>query len=71
MLDFFLRTTVEQIWMQFSVVMLIHNEEKLLSYSLPSIYRLDPSEVVLIFDNCSDESELVLFISILHYFLYF
>jgi glycosyltransferase involved in cell wall biosynthesis len=34
----------------------IHNEEKLLSYSLPSIFRLKPDEVILIFDRCTDSS---------------
>ncbi len=42
--------------MSFSVVVPIHNEEEYLPYSLPSIYRLDPSEVVLIFDRCTDKS---------------
>lgn len=40
----------------FSVVMPIHNEEKFLYYSLPSIYRLKPDEVILIFDRCTDNS---------------
>jgi glycosyltransferase involved in cell wall biosynthesis len=43
--------------MKFSVVMPIHNESDLLSLSLPSVYKLKPSEVILIFDNCSDDSE--------------
>ncbi len=34
----------------------IHNEEELLSYSLPSIFRLKPDEVILIFDRCTDNS---------------
>jgi len=34
----------------------IHNEEKFLYYSLPSIYRLKPDEVILIFDRCTDNS---------------
>jgi glycosyltransferase involved in cell wall biosynthesis len=34
----------------------IHNEEKLLSYSLPSVFRLKPDEVILIFDRCFDNS---------------
>jgi glycosyltransferase involved in cell wall biosynthesis len=41
----------------FSVVMPIHNEADLLPLSLPSVYRIMPSEVILIFDNCIDESE--------------
>ena len=42
--------------MKFSVVMPIHNENKLLPYSLPSIYDLKPDEVILIFDRCTDSS---------------
>jgi len=41
---------------KFSVVTPIHNEAEYLLYSLPSIYRLDPDEVVLIFDRCTDNS---------------
>ena len=41
---------------KFSVVMPIHNEEKFLYYSLPSIYRLKPDEIILIFDRCTDNS---------------
>ncbi len=42
---------------KFSVVMPIHNEEELLPYSLPSIYRLKPpDEVLLVFDRCTDNS---------------
>lgn len=40
----------------FSVVMPIHNEENLLSYSLPSVLKLVPDEVILIFDRCTDRS---------------
>ncbi|MCW4016839.1 MAG: glycosyltransferase family 2 protein [Candidatus Bathyarchaeota archaeon] len=40
----------------FSVVMPIHNESELLKLSLPSVYRLDPAETILLFDNCTDES---------------
>ncbi|MDH5771206.1 MAG: glycosyltransferase family 2 protein [Candidatus Bathyarchaeota archaeon] len=45
--------------MNFSVVVPVHNEGKYLPYSLPSIYRLEPDEVILIFDRCSDESRKV------------
>jgi len=41
---------------RFSVVVPIHNEERFLPLSLPSIYRLFPSEVVLLFDRCTDNS---------------
>ncbi len=40
----------------FSVVMPIHNESDLLKFSLPSIYRLNPKEIILLFDNCTDNS---------------
>jgi len=43
-------------FLKFSVIMPIHNEEKLLHYSLPSVYRLNPDEVILLFDNCKDDS---------------
>jgi glycosyltransferase involved in cell wall biosynthesis len=43
----------------FSVITPIHNEEEYLPYSLPSIYRLDPDEVILIFDRCTDGSRMV------------
>jgi len=41
---------------RFSVAVPIHNEEKFLPYTLPSIFRLDPNEVILIFDRCTDKS---------------
>lgn len=42
--------------MKFSVVLPIHNEEELLPLSLPSVYNLDPEEVILLFDRCNDGS---------------
>ena len=42
--------------MKFSVVLPIHNEEQYLPYSLPSIFRLDPDDVILLFDRCTDNS---------------
>lgn len=41
---------------KFSVVVPIHNEGKFLPFSLPSIFRLQPDEVILIFDRCTDGS---------------
>ena len=41
---------------KFSVVMPIHNEEKYLVFSLPSIIELNPNEIILIFDRCTDSS---------------
>jgi len=43
----------------FSVVIPVHNEAEFLPYSLPSVYQLNPSEVVLLFDRCTDNSEAV------------
>ncbi len=40
----------------FSVVMPLHNEVELLKLSLPSIYRLNPTETILLFDRCTDDS---------------
>lgn len=34
----------------------IHNEEDLLPYSLPSVFRVMPDQVLLIFDRCIDKS---------------
>jgi glycosyltransferase involved in cell wall biosynthesis len=49
--------TVVSDGIDFSVVMPVHNEADMLPLSLPSVYKLMPSEVILIFDNCSDDSE--------------
>lgn len=40
----------------FSVVMPIHNEEEVLPKTLPSVFKLKPNDVVLIFDRCTDRS---------------
>jgi glycosyltransferase involved in cell wall biosynthesis len=42
--------------LKFSVVMPIHNEEHNLLFSLSSLFRLDPDEVVFVMDNCIDRS---------------
>ena len=42
--------------MKFSIVVPIHNEEKLLPYTLPSIFKLKPDEATLVFDRCTDRS---------------
>jgi glycosyltransferase involved in cell wall biosynthesis len=41
---------------EFSVIMPIHNESHLLKFSLPTVYKLNPTEVILLFDNCTDNS---------------
>ena len=40
----------------FSVVMPIHNESHFLKFSLPTVFELNPTEVILLFDNCTDNS---------------
>lgn len=47
------RKTIQKL----SVILPIHNEEKLLPVTLPSIYRLAPDEVIILFDRCTDNSE--------------
>jgi len=42
---------------KFTVLLPIHNEEAYLHYSLPSIYKLFPDEVILLFDRCTDNSK--------------
>gem|GEM_PF-1009328 len=46
----------EKVMVKFSTIMPIHNEERFLPYALPSVYELDPDEVILIFDRCTDGS---------------
>lgn len=41
---------------RFSVVVPVHNEEENIPYSFPSIFSLNPDEVVVIFDRCIDNS---------------
>ena len=38
------------------MVVPVHNEERFLPYSLPSVFALNPGEVVLLLDHCSDDS---------------
>lgn len=45
--------------MKFSVILPVHNEEEMLRITLPSVKNLNPSEVVIIFDRCTDKSELI------------
>ena len=44
---------------EFTVILPIHNEEEYLPHSLPSIYKLFPDEVILLFDRCTDNSKKV------------
>ena len=51
----------------FTVICPIHNEESMLPYSLPSVYRLRPNEVILILDRCTDSSRRICEIASSHY----
>jgi len=42
----------------FSVVLPVHNEEEMVPYAIPTIFMLNPEEVVVLFDRCTDRSEL-------------
>jgi glycosyltransferase involved in cell wall biosynthesis len=48
--------SVESAGLKFSVVMPIHNEERNLRFSLPSLFGLGPDEVIFVMDNCTDGS---------------
>jgi len=43
----------------FSVVIPVHNEAKMLAYTLPSIYGLKPKEAIFVLDRCTDSTEKV------------
>jgi glycosyltransferase involved in cell wall biosynthesis len=45
---------------RFSVVMPVHNEQDNLLYSLPGIFALEPDEVVVVLDRCSDKSKAII-----------
>ena len=42
--------------MKFSCLLPVHNEEKFLPYSLPSVFALEPHEIVIVLDRCTDNS---------------
>jgi len=42
--------------MKFTVVSPIHNEERMIPMTLPSVYALKPNQVMLMFDRCTDRS---------------
>lgn len=46
--------------MKFTVILPIHNESKMLKYSLPSIFKLNPDEILCLLDRCSDNSREVI-----------
>ncbi len=41
---------------RFSVILPVHNDAKLLPYSLPSVFALNPDEIVCLLDRCTDNS---------------
>jgi len=41
---------------EFSVLLPAHNEEELLPHSLPSIIKLNPTEILLMLDRCTDDT---------------
>jgi len=44
----------------FSVVVPVHNEAKMLDYTLPSIHGLKPKEVIFVLDRCTDSTEKII-----------
>ena len=40
----------------FSVVMPVHNEEDNLRYSLPTLFSIEPDQIIIILDRCNDRS---------------
>lgn len=45
--------------MRFSCLLPVHNERKFLPYSLPSVFALQPDEIIVMLDRCSDNSHSV------------
>jgi glycosyltransferase involved in cell wall biosynthesis len=45
---------------KFSIVMPIHNEEENLRYTLKNLFDLQPDEVIVVLDNCTDHSKQML-----------
>ncbi|MGA3192009.1 MAG: glycosyltransferase [Candidatus Bathyarchaeia archaeon] len=43
--------------MKFSIVMPIHNDEEFLSSTLPSVWRVEPNEIILVFDEGDKDIE--------------
>lgn len=42
---------------KFSAVVTVHNEEKFLLYSIPSLFQLKPDQIIVVLDRCEDRSE--------------
>ncbi|MFW9795053.1 MAG: glycosyltransferase family A protein, partial [Candidatus Thorarchaeota archaeon] len=45
---------------RFTVIIPVHNEAQILSYTLPSIYRLDAEKAIFVLDRCADSTELTI-----------
>ena len=45
---------------KFSVVMPVHNEQENLLYSLPALFAIEPDEIIVVLDRCSDKSSEVI-----------
>jgi hypothetical protein len=46
--------------LKFTIIAPLHNEEKMLPYTLGSIYDLQPSEVLFGLDRCNDATEFII-----------
>ena len=45
---------------KFSVVMPVHNEQDNLLYSLPGLFAIEPDEIIIVLDRCSDKSRAII-----------
>ena len=46
--------------LDFSVIIPVHNEAEILRYTLRSIYNLEPREIIFILDRCTDNTEKII-----------
>lgn len=44
----------------FSVIVPVHNEAEMLTYTLPSLCKLEPKEAIFVLDRCTDSTEKVI-----------
>lgn len=51
------RWKVEDQLQKLCIMLIVHNEEKLIPYSLPSIIQVNPKEIRVILDRCTDRTE--------------
>jgi glycosyltransferase involved in cell wall biosynthesis len=45
---------------KFSIAIAVHNEEKILPLTLPSVYALEPNEVIFGLDRCTDNTRKII-----------